>query len=350
MTDIYSQSTADIAQWLLDTTRVALSECNREPITTAYVAAGAVAWDDCCGSLIVAPERVFFAETFPIEDTTEVICDEGYLAVQFVVILLRCLPNMDSRGNPPSAASLTAAYNALMGDAAIVMNAVAGPLPSQDWERTRPAQSFVGAEGGCIGVETRITIGIPQTEWAICCTEPQPHVPGGPLCRPNAEQVVFEPCEGLTSTNVQDAICELATSSAAIGTPVSFTVNGGTIGGTQPTFSGPPLFTGQYIRIGDYVHFEIQVEFDNITNFGTGQYFVDLPFAPSHPVMIRGGCVHRVSNGRQYALAGHAITGNVRLTLWYTGSNGHDEEFDHNSPFNLTTADNFHIQGSYLAV
>lgn len=345
----YSASAADLSEWVLATTLAALEACDRAPITTSYVAAGLAAWDDCCGSLIVAPERIFHSTTFPVEDTGEVICFEGLIAVQFVVILLRCIPVPDSRGNPPSAAQLQAAYSGLMGDAAVVMNALSGDLPDASWERTTCSQAFVGADGGCIGVETRFTLGIPQQEWTICCAEPVPHVPGGPLCRPSAEIISFEPCEDLESTNVQDAICELAASSAAIGSPVPFAVNGGTIGGTQPTFSGAPLFTGQVVRIGDYVHFEIQVLFSNITSFGTGQYFVDLPFAPSHPVMIRGGCVHRNSNGKQYALGGHAVTGNVQLTLWYTASNGEDEEFDHNSPFTLTAADNFHIQGSYLA-
>lgn len=351
MTDpTYSVSAADLSQWVLDTNLAALVACNRPPITTAYVAAGLAAWDDCCGSLIVAPERVFHSTTFPVEDTGEVICFEGLIAVQFVVILLRCMPTMDSRGNPPTAAQMQAAYGGLMDDAAVVMNAMSGDLPDGSWERTSCAQTFVGADGGCIGVETRFTIGIPQQEWAICCSEPVPHVPGGPLCRVNAETVVFEPCEGLVSENVQDAICEVASNVSTVGIPVPFTVNGGTIGGTQPTFSGPPMFSGQVVRIGDFVHFEIQVLFTNITSFGTGQYFVDLPFAPSHPVMIRGGCVHRNSNGKQYALGGHAVAGNVQLTLWYTASNGEDQEFDHNSPFTLTTADNFHIQGSYLAL
>jgi hypothetical protein len=44
-----------------------------------------------------------------------------------------------------------------------------------------------------------------------------------------------------------------------VGLETSFVVGGGT-DGTQPTFTGDPLFTGSYIRtIGNLVHFQIQV-------------------------------------------------------------------------------------------
>ena len=62
------------------------------------------------------------------------------------------------------------------------------------------------------------------------------------------------------------------------GTVNDFVVAGGVVSGTQPTFNGAPLFTGSYSRIGDLVHFQIQVDFDNITSFGNGQYYVNLPF------------------------------------------------------------------------
>ena len=343
-----SGSSHDIAAWLLTTVQDALIACDRDPINRAYVAAGQIAWDDCCGMLVVAPERIYKSARFPEQNANEELCWGGYIAVDFLVLLVRCVPVVDDRGRAPSAAALQTAYQELIEDAAVVYNAVIGPLPYEEWERALPTQTFVGAEGGCIAVETRLTLGIPQDTWGVCCTEPVPHLPGDPICKVPAENVSFEPCEGLASTNVQDAICEVAAAQAALGQAVPFTVTGGTIGGTQPTFSGPPMFTGQVMTVGDLVHFEIQVEFDNITSFGTGQYYVDLPFTPSHPIMIRGGCLHQASSGKQWPINGHAVAGNVQLALFYTASNGQDEEFDHNSPINLTTADNFHIMGSYF--
>jgi hypothetical protein len=127
----------------------------------------------------------------------------------------------------------------------------------------------------------------------------------------------------------------------------SFTVNGGTLG-TQPTFDGAPLFSGSYVKNGPLVHFQIQVDMDNITGFGTGQYYVDLPFVPKYGYQFKNGCYHDISTEKQYAIGGHVYAGNSQMLLSYTDSNGQDADFDHNSPVTLNVADNFHIAGSYI--
>jgi hypothetical protein len=128
----------------------------------------------------------------------------------------------------------------------------------------------------------------------------------------------------------------------------SFTVVGGSLG-TQPTFNGAPLFSGSYIKVGGLVYFQIQVDFDNITSFGTGQYYVELPFVSKYGTMMRDGCLHRASNGNQYAINGHVFAGSDTLTLWFTSGTGQDEAFDHNSPYTLQVEDNFHVSGDYIA-
>lgn len=404
-------SAHDLAAWLLAQVESALAECDRAPINRAYVAAGGIAWDDCCGMLVVAPERVYKSATFPQQDSTEELCWGGFLTVDLLVLLVRCIPVVDDRGRAPTAAALQAAYLELIEDAAVVYNAVTASLPNPEWMRALPTQSFVGAEGGCIGVETRLTLGVQQDEWALCCVETVPYVPGEPICTVPAGAVTFEPCDSLTSSNVQDAICELAERpvdvdaadvgfepcggltatnvqdaicevlerpvdldasdirfeacdglestnvqdaicevSGLIGVPRPFITTFGTVSGTQPVFNGAPKITGQYMLIGDLVHFEIQATFSNVTNFGTGQYFLTLPFAPNATIVIRNGNLTDASNGRQYALSGHASAVNSRLTLSFSGSNGHDEPFEHDSPFVLATADDLHILGSYLRV
>jgi hypothetical protein len=126
-----------------------------------------------------------------------------------------------------------------------------------------------------------------------------------------------------------------------------FTVNGGTLG-TQPTFDGAPLFSGTYVKTGQLVHFQIQVDMDNITNFGTGQYFIDLPFPAKYGYQVKEGCLHDISSGKQYALGGHMYAGQSQMTLTFTNSAGQDDIFDHNSPVTLNVADNFHISGTYI--
>jgi hypothetical protein len=126
-----------------------------------------------------------------------------------------------------------------------------------------------------------------------------------------------------------------------------FSVVGGTLG-TQPTFSGAPLFTGSYVKADDLVHFQIQVDMDNITNFGTGQYYLELPFTAKHNYYLRDGCVHDISTDKQYSIGGHVSAGSKQLLLRSTSSNGNDVPFEHNVPFNLNAADNFHIAGAYI--
>ena len=266
----FSASSHDIAAWLLATVQNALVDCDRDPINRAYVAAGQIAWDDCCGMLVVAPERIYKSARFPEQNANEELCWGGYLAVDFLVLLVRCVPVVDDRGRAPSAAALQTAYAELIEDAAVVYNAVIGPMPYEEWERALPTQTFVGAEGGCIAVETRLTIGIPQDTWGVCCTEPVPHLPGDPICKVYAGNVVFEPCEGLTSTNVQDAICELAASISpsghvygaflstvdqqlAVNTPTAMTLNVTTesagvtvVAGSQITFAQDTTFDLQF--------------------------------------------------------------------------------------------------------
>jgi hypothetical protein len=138
---------------------------------------------------------------------------------------------------------------------------------------------------------------------------------------------------------------ELPPQETPVDTP--FTVVGGTLD-TQPTFTGAPRFTGSYVKHGPMVHFRIDVDMDNITNFGSGQYYMNLPFVPKYNYQFTTGCFHDISTGNQYGIGGHVFAGNVQMRLTFTNSNGQDEAFDHNSPVTLNAADNFHISGDYI--
>lgn len=130
---------------------------------------------------------------------------------------------------------------------------------------------------------------------------------------------------------------------------IAFTVNGGTIDGTPPAFNGDPLFSGTYVKTGPLVHFQIQVDMDNITDFGTGQYAVTLPFNAKYAYQFKDGCLHDISTGNQYNIGGHVAAGSSNLLLTTIGSNGQDEIFTHNTPVTLNVADNFHIAGTYIS-
>jgi hypothetical protein len=117
---------------------------------------------------------------------------------------------------------------------------------------------------------------------------------------------------------------------------------------TQPLFDGPPMFLGSSVRNGELVYFRISVEFDNIVSFGTGQYFVTLPYTSKYDTTVRNGHLDRFSNGRKYAIVGHLSANSNVMTLWYTANTGQDEEFDHSHPYGLQIEDSFHIAGTYL--
>lgn len=137
-----------------------------------------------------------------------------------------------------------------------------------------------------------------------------------------------------------------------IGVETVFTVVGGSTG-DAPTFTGDPLFTGSYIRMSsDLVHFQIQVDFDNITSFGTGQYYVDLPFPAKYGYKFREGCLHDISATKDYAIGGHVFAGESRLYLSSTDTQSgtvFDIPFTSSAPVALNVADNFHIAGTYIA-
>ncbi len=129
---------------------------------------------------------------------------------------------------------------------------------------------------------------------------------------------------------------------------VSYVVSGGVVSGTQPTFNGDPLFYGSSIRNGDLVFFRVRVDFDNITNFGSGQYYVSLPYPSKHDATVRQGHITIADKSIYYQIVGYLTAGSDQLTLWY--SNGkQDDPFQDGSPRNLQNTDEFHIGGSYIA-
>lgn len=130
--------------------------------------------------------------------------------------------------------------------------------------------------------------------------------------------------------------------------PVAFTPTGG---GTGVTVSGDAFF-GRYTLVGNLCYFSYQVVMTNITNFGTGQYYMDLPFPALKPFLGRGGCLHDVSSGAQYHITGHTNEGVTRMDLYFSdkvSSGVQDVAFKQGFPITLTTADTFHIEGIYEA-
>ena len=118
--------------------------------------------------------------------------------------------------------------------------------------------------------------------------------------------------------------------------------------GTGLAFTGTPA-VGSYVKVGSVVTVQIDVEFDNVSNFGTGQYSLTLPFNSRYHTDVYGGSVHDVgATTDHYSLKGHLAPSSSTMTVWSLKSSAQDEPFDHNSPMILTTADKFHMSFTYI--
>ena len=137
---------------------------------------------------------------------------------------------------------------------------------------------------------------------------------------------------------------------APIPTEVVFAVQGGTTGpgAIQPTFDGAPLFLGSYVKTGTLVSFQIQVNFDNILTFGTGQYYMNLPFVSKYAYQFRSGALMDPVGDNQWSISGQVLAGSDQMKLFFSASSGKDEAFDYKSPKTLDTSNDFYISGAYI--
>lgn len=143
---------------------------------------GVVAWDGCgpedCapdgepGQLTVSVARIYPAgQNFPAEDRT-VQGVRGCMlppltAAELIITLLRCAPVQDEDACPPTCEEQTEAARILHVDASTVYSALWCCLPGLGPNPRRPprfvigAQRIVGPDGGCVGVEQRVTVALP---------------------------------------------------------------------------------------------------------------------------------------------------------------------------------------------
>ena len=116
--------------------------------------------------------------------------------------------------------------------------------------------------------------------------------------------------------------------------------------GTPPTYSAGAL-TGRYIKISKWCFWTVYANLTSVTNFGTGQYTLTVPFAPLLSNAMRDGGLHEGTNHYGIMLDITPVGGTTGK-MYYPGSSGKDEPFDRNSPHVLTTTDFWYISGAYL--
>jgi hypothetical protein len=132
------------------------------------VVPGAIAWDACdCGLLAVSLAQVFLTETFPDQLARRVgnACDAPYEVGEFVMQVIRCAPNPDDVGNPPTTTALDGSAQAVLRDAYEMLRAVSVKLCEMNRDREiadfmlRPLTAQ-GPSGGCVGNELRAYVAL----------------------------------------------------------------------------------------------------------------------------------------------------------------------------------------------
>jgi hypothetical protein len=117
--------------------------------------------------------------------------------------------------------------------------------------------------------------------------------------------------------------------------------------GTGLTFVGTPA-GGTYVKYGQEVLVNLNVNMTNVTGFGTGQYTISLPVVPQdgREVIIPGTVT---VSGTSYHIVGVAPAGSAIMSLWYMGTNGLRTAMTGAAPFTLTTAGVMYFNGSFIS-
>ena len=122
---------------------------------------------------------------------------------------------------------------------------------------------------------------------------------------------------------------------------------------TIQTVNNNMVYTGnpcdiEVQRIGKMITANATITFTNVTNFGTGQIYIDMPVAiptRSHDLAAGG---YLVDNGTTYSIfATLGATAN-KMYLWHPTSNGGSDPMTYNKPSILDTTSVVNITGVAL--
>jgi hypothetical protein len=138
-----------------------------------------------------------------------------------------------------------------------------------------------------------------------------------------------------------------------------FQATGLTFTGTGTTY---PTYNSYYVRYGQFVTFNIKVDLTTVTNFGTGQFKLELPFNP-----IPSAANHFIAwswvdpsqpadelNGHKQLIADH-IPGSKVLDLhWLKETTASPKPviesiLTQGTPVTFTTASIMYVNGTYIA-
>jgi hypothetical protein len=118
--------------------------------------------------------------------------------------------------------------------------------------------------------------------------------------------------------------------------------------GTGLNVVGTPT-AGTYVKYGQEVVFNLEVNMNNVLAFGTGQYSLSLPVLPEDGKANTFVGNLFVSGGVEYSIIGRAPAGSAVMSLWYIGSNGLLTALTGAAPATLTTISTIAFNGAFIS-
>lgn len=138
-----------------------------------------------------------------------------------------------------------------------------------------------------------------------------------------------------------------------------FSATGMTFTGSGSTY---PTYNSYYAKAGQLVTFNIKVQFTTVTNFGTGQFKVELPFLPLSGsighfpgwVWVNPALPADALNGHIILQADHLPDTKTLDMHWIQATTAEpkpiiEKLLVQNDPVTLTTASIMYINGTYIS-
>jgi hypothetical protein len=114
--------------------------------------------------------------------------------------------------------------------------------------------------------------------------------------------------------------------------------------------------SGTYVLVGDMVTFSIEVDFTNVTNFGTGQYSLTLPSQPINRTFVFTGYLEQAGNDTDYIVYGiiKKGTSTPKIDLWIPETDPSSQTtlinnvVSGSNPIAIDASDKIFISGTYI--
>lgn len=130
----------------------------RAPQRQCVVYGSELVWDECdCGLLAVHVPQIFPSDTFPVVRQAPAACNAPWMVAEYVITILRCVPQPDNQGRPPKCDEIEPAAARDFSDRWAVMRGVQCCLADYRMH-VIAGQLAVGEAGACAGSELHVFV------------------------------------------------------------------------------------------------------------------------------------------------------------------------------------------------